>query len=49
MSWAVVRGTALTPLALAPSKPHASAWSGKVQAFQPNGQQVRASRGRAER
>ena len=45
MSRALACGTALAELDLAPWKPHASAWNGKVQTLQPKGQQVRASRG----
>ena len=46
MNWAMEEGNALAELALAPWKPHVSAWNGHGQAPQPNGQQVRASRGR---
>ncbi len=46
MSWALEGGTALAELDLAPWKPQASAWNGKVQPLQPNGQQVSASRGK---
>ena len=40
MSWALEGGTALAELDLAPCQQQASAWNGKVQPLQPNGQLV---------
>jgi hypothetical protein len=40
MSWALEGGTALAELDLAPCQQQASAWNGKIQPLQPNGQLV---------
>ena len=40
MSWALEGGTALAELDLAQCQQQASAWNGKVQPLQPNGQLV---------
>ena len=45
MNWAMEEGNALAELDLAPSQQQVSASNGNVQPLQPNGQQVRASRG----